>query len=191
MKKSVFAVGRVSVSDDLELVPMAAEHAEGCFRACQDEEIQRWLPLPNPYPLELAREWCGVQAESFRASGQGIHYALVSADGFQGCISLKNTRWHESTVEIGYWLAPWGRGRGYMTDAVDTLTRHALSLGFERVELRIGTGNVRSAAVAAGAGYSYEGILRRAGYVHSGQIDLAMYSFVRGDEGQGRADEVA
>jgi RimJ/RimL family protein N-acetyltransferase len=178
---SVLANAPIAVSGDITLVPIAAEHAEDCYRACQDQEIMRWLPLPQPYTLEGAETWCGTQAEEFRKAGLGIHYAIQVAEQFEGCISLENTRWRESTVEIGYWLASWARGRGYMTTAVTALTGHALDLGFRRVELRIGANNSASTRVADSAGYTFEGVLRQAGHTHSGQIDLAMYSFIESD----------
>jgi hypothetical protein len=49
---SVLADAPIAVPVDITLVPIAVEHAEGCYRACLDQEIMRWLPLPQPYTLE-------------------------------------------------------------------------------------------------------------------------------------------
>jgi RimJ/RimL family protein N-acetyltransferase len=53
--------------------------------------------------------------------------------------------------------------------------------GFQRVELRAAVGNRASHAVARRAGFSEEGILRNAGFVHAGRVDLVVYSLVPDD----------
>jgi [ribosomal protein S5]-alanine N-acetyltransferase len=56
-----------------------------------------------------------------------------------------------------------------------------LEHGFQRIELRIAPGNTASRRVAEKAGFTYEGLLRNAGYVHGGRVDLEMWSFVAAD----------
>ena len=53
--------------------------------------------------------------------------------------------------------------------------------GFERLELRAATGNLASQRVAEKAGFTREGVLRNAGYVHDGRVDMVVYALVRGD----------
>jgi RimJ/RimL family protein N-acetyltransferase len=53
--------------------------------------------------------------------------------------------------------------------------------GFERVELRAATGNLASQRVAEKAGFTREGVLRNAGSVNAGRVDMVVYSLVRGD----------
>jgi RimJ/RimL family protein N-acetyltransferase len=71
-----------------------------------------------------------------------------------------------------------------MREAVRLLTRWVIEeQGFARVEIRVATANVASQRVAEGAGYTREGILRSAGFVHDGRVDLIVYSFIAGDHG--------
>ena len=53
--------------------------------------------------------------------------------------------------------------------------------GVERLELRAATGNLASQRVAEKAGFTREGVLRNAGYVNDGRVDMVVYSLVRGD----------
>jgi ribosomal-protein-serine acetyltransferase len=63
--------------------------------------------------------------------------------------------------EIGYWLRPAHRGRGYVTEAVKALSRFAREhLQVHRLEIRTDARNKASAAVARRAGFKLEGRLR-------------------------------
>lgn len=63
--------------------------------------------------------------------------------------------------EVGYWTAREHRGHGYMTEAVQAVSRWAfLTLGAIRVEWRAEVGNTGSRAVAERAGFTLEGTLR-------------------------------
>lgn len=53
--------------------------------------------------------------------------------------------------------------------------------GFSRVEVRVAIENYSSQRVAEKAGYVQEGIARQAGRVHSGRVDLIIYSRVSDD----------
>lgn len=168
----------------LLLRPFEAGDVPDVAAACADELTQRWLPLPRPYGEAEARTWCVEVAPHLLASGDGIHWAAVElATGrLAGGFGLKRTDWPARVSEIGYWVAPWARGRGVATDAAREIARWLLAdQGFERLELRAATGNVASQRVAEKAGYVREGVLRNAGHVHGGRVDLVMFSAIPAD----------
>ena len=66
-------------------------------------------------------------------------------------------------AEIGYWVAPWARGRGVATAATRALTAHAFGAGLARLELLTQPENAASQRVALAAGYRREGVRRSAG----------------------------
>jgi RimJ/RimL family protein N-acetyltransferase len=126
--------------------------------------------------------FCTEHATNQRATGQGLVLGIDVEEGLAGVIDLKHTDWRARTTEIGYWAAPWARGRGVMKTALTTLAQWVLSAeGFARVEVRVATGNIASQRVAEAAGFSREGTLRQAGYVHAGQVDLVVYSLIPAD----------
>ncbi|MGI5187656.1 GNAT family N-acetyltransferase [Promicromonospora sp. CA-289599] len=99
-----------------------------------------------------------------------------------GTVGLKKTHWRAATTEIGYWAAPWARGRGLITEATRLLTDWSLTTGgMRRVELRAATENIASQIVAQRAGFTHEGVLRDAGFIHDGRVDLAVFSRVVAD----------
>jgi RimJ/RimL family protein N-acetyltransferase len=137
------------------LRPWRPEDARPVYEACQDEEIQRWIPvIPRPYRMEDARAYVSGEL------GFGPHQYAVTREGrVVGAIGM---RVNESrTGHIGYWCVPEARGRGVTSDALHTLCRHALDeLGLERLELITDPDNVGSRRVAEKVGFRQEGVLR-------------------------------
>lgn len=150
--------------------------------ACVDELIQTWLPLPRPYTEADARWFCLEFAPAQQASGDGLVLVVELEGRLAGVIDLKDTDWRDRSTEIGYWTAPWARGRGVMTAAVCLLARWVLTeRGFARVAIRAAVGNRASRRVAERAGFTEEGVLRSAGHTHGGRVDLVLYSFIEAD----------
>lgn len=167
---------------NVTLRPLCPDDAPEVAAACDDRQIQQWLPLPSPYTLDQARWYCETFAPQRRTSGFGLVFAIELGGRFAGVIDLKRTDWAGRTTEIGYWMAPWARGRGLMAEAVGLLTRWVLAdQQFCRVELRIAPANEPSQRVARAAGYTFEGTLRNAGWIHDGRVDLDCYSFIDAD----------
>ena len=177
--------------DRVVLRAPALDDVPGLVEGVNDPVTQAWLPLPFPYTGEMARSFCESFVPQRLTSGAGLVFAMDYDGMFAGVIDLKRTEWRARCTEIGYWSAPWARGRGVTVDAVRTLARWVLvEQGFERVELRVATGNVPSLRVGKKAGFTYEGALRNAGFVHAGRVDLAVLSLVPADlaenDAQGR-----
>ncbi|MGK5115746.1 MULTISPECIES: GNAT family N-acetyltransferase [unclassified Geodermatophilus] len=147
-------------TDRLVLRPHRPEDVDDVLRACQDPEIQRWITaIPLPYTREDARAWVTDVAPRERAEGRGLP-VVVEADGElvgSGGVHLRDGRFGP---EIGYWIAPWARGRGYAAEAAAALAGWALGLGAPRVHLVADVDNTASQAVAVRAGFTREGVVR-------------------------------
>jgi len=167
---------------DLTLRPLSQSDADDIADACQDPETLRWLPIPRPYTLANAQWFIGTFAPTLRESGAGIVFAIESAGRLVGVIDLKHVNWAYRVAEVGYWVAPWARGRGVASRSTRALSEWAISdHGFERVELFAATGNIGSQRAAEKAGFVREGVARNAGYVHDGRVDLVLFSLVPDD----------
>ncbi|MGW4696108.1 GNAT family N-acetyltransferase [Kitasatospora cineracea] len=168
----------------LTLRPFTHGDIEDTRSACSDEVTQRWLPLPRPYTREDATAWCTEVAHALRERGDGIHFAIAdtSSDRLLGTVGLKKTDWRARVSEVGYWVAPWARGRGIAAEATRVLGEWMLTdQAFQRMELRAATENTASRKVALRAGLHREGILRNAGFVHAGRVDLVLFSLLPQD----------
>ena len=166
------------------LRPLGPADVDDVTLACQDETTLAWLPLPQPYERRHAEGFVGEIATSARESGRGIVLAIEVDGRLHGAIDFKSTDWMSGTTEMGYWVAPWGRGRGLASRATRVLGEWALRVhDLERVVVRAATGNRGSQRAAEAAGFVREGVARNAGYVRSGRVDLVVYSLVRADIG--------
>lgn len=169
-------------SGDLVLRRFAVADLADLVEASNDSLIHLWLPLPTPYTEKHAKSFIGEYSKELLVSGRGLLRAIDVNGRFGGSIDIKKSDWVARTCEISYWSAPWARGRGVMTSALETLTKWILSeQGMERVEVRVATSNIASQRVADKAGFIREGIARNAGFIHAGRVDLVIFSMVAGD----------
>lgn len=158
------------------LRPIGDSDLADIMAACNDEAIRAWLPIPIPYTLEDARFFATEHAPSQLESGDGIERAIEHGGRLCGVIGLKGTSWGVGSTEAGYWLAPWGRGRGLMTTALMATTEWAFGQGMQRVEVRVASHNIDSLSVALRSGFRLEGTLRRSVRTHGGLVDALVLS---------------
>ncbi|WP_162785643.1 GNAT family N-acetyltransferase [Microbacterium sorbitolivorans] len=172
------------VTIDQELV--ASEVRQGdeevLVAACTDATTRLWLPLPDPYTPELAREWCAAIAPAMRTAGTGLVLAVREHGDMVANIDAKRVDWRARTCELSYWTAPHARGRGILPRALRAIAESLIrELGFERIELRIAPKNAASLRVAEKAGFLREGTARNAGFTDAGRNDLVIWSLIPED----------
>jgi RimJ/RimL family protein N-acetyltransferase len=168
----------------LHVRSLVADDAPDIERIFADRQTQRWLPLPaGAGPIDCLA-WCTELANERRDSGAGDHYAVVRREDERlvGCLWTKRTDWVARSTEVSFAISAPVRGFGVAAEALDAVTLALiLEHGLQRVELRIAPGNTASRRVAEKAGFVYEGLLRNAGHLHSGRVDLEMWSLVAAD----------
>jgi RimJ/RimL family protein N-acetyltransferase len=150
---------------------------------CRDPDVARFTGVPRPYEPDHAREWIGGHADG-RASGEGMHLAVTAADDGEplGSVGLQRMAWDQLRGEIGYWIAPWGRGRGAAPSAVRLLAAYGFEVaGLERIEVIPYVDNPASQRVAEKAGCRREGVLRSYFLAHGERHDCVMYSLLPGE----------
>lgn len=168
----------------LDVRPLETDDAGEVGEVFGDKQTQRWLPFPKEYGTIDPLAWCTEMALERRDSGSGDHYGVIRREDGRlvGCLWTKRTDWVARLTEIAYAITPEARGFGVAAEAVVALgIALILEHGFHRIELRIAPGNVASRRVAEKAGFTYEGLLRDAGHVHSGRVDLEVWSLVTAD----------
>jgi RimJ/RimL family protein N-acetyltransferase len=116
----------------------------------RDEEFFRWLGPGAEVPKPVACVW---------ATGELVGWVDYDADH----------RWlRRGEVNVGYYLFPGARRRGYASRALELLLRHLKRVTeYSVATLLIHPENVRSLGVA-----------RRLGFVHKGEVDGELF-FVR------------
>ena len=177
-----FPVGGID-DETVRLRLRADADTPAVIEACQDPEVIRWTRVPERYDERAAEEWVS-ESNRQRERGEGLHLVIAdaSSDAFLGSIGIHRIDRIEGRCDIGYFLAPWARGRGVMIGAVRMLSGWIFeTLPVERIEITIEPGNAASRAVAERAGYELEGILRSHTQIKGTRRDMAIYSLLRGE----------
>lgn len=130
--------------------------------ACRDPAIVNHTRVPEDYDFELAREFA-ARAEREVAAGESLSLIVVDADSDEllGSIGIVALDAEERHCEIGYWLAPWARGRGIMTRSIRLLCRWIFDeLGILRIAAFVEPDNLASQRTVERAGFTREGLMR-------------------------------
>ncbi|SEG55809.1 Protein N-acetyltransferase, RimJ/RimL family [Thermomonospora echinospora] len=162
-------------TDRLLLRPFTEHDVPDVLEAGRDREMRRWMAwAPNQTPAQ-AHEFCTRAAHE--DPQQKICFAVEAAGRCCGSVSLQRAEWLFGRAEIGYWLAPWARGRGLITEAVRALVDYGFGKGLHRIELLAAVGNEASHRVAERAGFTREAVLREAGVLFGGErTDMVMFA---------------
>ena len=157
---------------EVVLRPWRGDDAADVTRACQDPSVARWTLVPSPYSLVDAEGFIAGR-EAAWATGQPSFAAVDAATGeLVGSFGVVGAD-PEEGPEVGYWVAPWARGRGVATSALRGLCRWLLvEQAAPRVRWKAEVGNVASLRTAEAVGFVVEGVARRA-LVSRGESDRA------------------
>jgi ribosomal-protein-alanine N-acetyltransferase len=167
----------------LLLRELSTGDAPSLYAVHADAEGMRWFgtdPMTDPGEAEKL-----IQAfADWWRGGSGIRWAIESPlhGVFLGTCGL--FRWNRSwrSCAVGYELAPFARGNGYMKEALSA----AIDYGFEtmrinRVEAQVHPQNAPSVRTLETLGFLREGYQRQAGYWHGAHHDLLQLALLRGD----------
>jgi ribosomal-protein-serine acetyltransferase len=99
---------------------------------------------------------------------------------FSGLAGLKDIDYLNRKIEIGYWLIDKMTGKGIMIRSVERLIRFIYDeLEMNRIQIRCGAGNQKSAEIPKKLGFLFEGIERQGERHHARYIDLEVYSLLK------------
>jgi RimJ/RimL family protein N-acetyltransferase len=145
----------------LLLRPWREDDLDDVWAALSDPAVRLWNGSGTGSREAAARMIAGRRDWS---AGDHASWAVTdAADGrLLGSVSLHSIDLEQDDAEIGYWTVPAARGRGVAPRAVDATCRWAFAaLPLDRIELAHAVENEASGRVAARAGFTCEGRLRR------------------------------
>lgn len=155
---------RISVDENLVLLPIAPEHAPALF-AVVDTHRAALLPflpwIPHNRSVNDTAAFI-ADSQALAERGEGKTWVIQYQGDSIGCISFNSIDWPSRTGTVGYWLSPDFHGRGIVSRSLNALLDAAADYGVERCELRCATHNAPSNAVALRCGFHHSGIRERA-----------------------------
>jgi RimJ/RimL family protein N-acetyltransferase len=166
---------------DLHLRTPQPEDVDGLAPAFSDPELRDAGNLPAFGRAELAANL----DELPKLAETGRLLPLVAVDVATGDVvgagMLHHLDAERRIVEIGYFVLPGARGRGFATTIARTLAEHAFRLGIERVAAYVNVGNTASERVLERAGFTREGIVRSMPKPDGQRVDKTLFSLLPGE----------
>ncbi|MCQ2562686.1 MAG: GNAT family N-acetyltransferase [Alphaproteobacteria bacterium] len=121
-----------------------------------------WIDIETPeqeyeFLLSASQNW-----KTQKTATYGMY--LSNTDEFVGCCSVMNINIKNCSCEIGYWLNPKYSRQGFMTEAVNAVTKEYYDRGANRIVIRANPENTGSCNVAKRCGFVYEGVSKQVEY---------------------------
>lgn len=130
--------------------------------ACQDRDVQAWTTVPSPYSRADAEGFIDTWVVAGWREGRHATWAIREEGELVGMVGL--AMHPPGSAEIGYWMAPRGRGRGLLHRAVLLVLAWAFDdpdgPGLDQVEWHAFAGNWPSWRVAWRVGFRFEAAVR-------------------------------
>lgn len=164
----------------LDLIEIREKHLCDLYKLFGDENATRFY---NLLPLQKEED-AQMLIDRFRSrfsEGLAIRWGIAIKGeqhiiGTVGFNSYENN--HKAT--IGYDLQTLYWGKGYATEALRAVINFGFqSLGINRIEAEIMTGNLASEKVLSKLGFTKEGVLRQWMLWNGKHYDMAMYSLLK------------
>ncbi|MCL3861919.1 GNAT family N-acetyltransferase [Actinotalea sp. K2] len=156
--------------------------------ACQDPQIAAWVTVPSPYTRADAEDFLQHVVRPGWEQGTDLTWVVRlapttgRASRLLGMVGLHGVA--DGSAEIGFWTAPWARGRGVVRRAQDLVLDHAFDphgLDLVRVTWSAFVGNWPSRRVAWSAGFRVEGTVRLHGVQRGVRRDSWLATLLRDD----------
>jgi RimJ/RimL family protein N-acetyltransferase len=176
-------------ADGLHLRPWRPADAAAVQRACQDPGVRAWTggaaTVTGRSPGDGAAELPGDGAAGPPGDGAAIRLGVFdTGGGLLGGVTLHGLDRRQRTAELGYWTAPWARGRRVAERASRALLGWAFAhLDLVRVDWRAAVGNHASRLTGLRLGFHPIG-------VRPGPAEEWVATLRPGDLGEHRLPEV-
>lgn len=170
----------------LILRPLALNDVESYFEAEQAsiKEMKSYWSWAIPKSIDDIKDFIEFCIECHEPlSPQNMYFAILEKESnqFLGCIWCQAINWFVPKFEISYWLDTRKTGNGYMSEAVNALSRTIFDVYHaRRIEIKVFTTNPKSRAIPERLGFKLDAILENnfIDFVTSEIIDGALYSCV-------------
>jgi RimJ/RimL family protein N-acetyltransferase len=170
------------LTDGVVVLRRWAREDLGCVEeATHDPDIPKGTTVPATFTRAEGLPWIERQW-SRHDEGTGLSQAIADAASNEALGAAVLMARKPGTVEIGYWLIPRARGRGFGSRAVGLLARWAVTDALlARVEALVVPENIASQRVLEKAGFRREGHLRSYLAFGGQRADALIYSLLPSD----------
>jgi ribosomal-protein-serine acetyltransferase len=172
----------LSVEQNITLELLDEKHAEGLLQLVKRNKVllAQWLPWVGKMSTIKDFENFILHAQKRCSEGLDLPYVIMVDRTLAGRIGLYEIDHTNKFASIGYWLAEEFQGSGVVTRSCkEIITYGFTTLHLNRIEIKCGTENYKSQAIAERLHFTKEGVLREAEFINGKFIDLYLYSMLR------------
>lgn len=170
-------------TERLLLRKVTGRDAQDMFEYSRDPEVAKHVLWEPHRSISDSRGYIRFLQRKYRLtepSSWGIE--LKSTGKLIGTIGFMWWQQENSSAEVGYSLGRMYWNKGYMTEALKAVLRHAfLEMRLHRIEAQHEIDNPASGTVMEKAGMKKEGVLRGRLYNKGKYIDVALYAILIDD----------
>lgn len=154
--------------------------AEALNELFNDHDVRSGISAPLPQPVESFHAW--VAAARQAPDHLNLTIERLAEPEPIGMCDLMKVDAPTRTAILGIWVArPWW-GEGYGTDAVRTLCRFGFDhMNLHRISLQVNADNRKAIRAYEKAGFTHEGRLREAAFVHGARMDELVMGILEGE----------
>lgn len=145
------------------------------------ERLRQFLPWVDQ-TLTEADELAYIEmTDRLWQDHQMFDYGLFrrADDRYLGNVGVHRLAWNHARCELGYWILQDFEGMGYVSEAVNALETTLFEIGFNRIEIRCSSRNLRSSRVPERNRYMLEGVLRQEIWEMGAFRDTHVYAKLR------------
>ncbi|MCZ8517679.1 GNAT family protein [Paenibacillus filicis] len=172
------------VDNDIILKVLEPDDAESLYAVTDGSRhyLREWLPwVDGTIDVENTKSFI-ESCQKQHSSNNGFNTGIWFKGNIVGCIGYHSIDWANKKTSIGYWLGEQYQGYGIMRKSCKIMVNYAFNeLGLNRVEIRCGSGNLKSRAIPEKLGFMNEGLIRQTEWLYDRFIDHFVYGMLKDD----------
>lgn len=171
----------ISVDTDLYLRLATVDDAPFLYHLIDIHRtyLREWLPFID-YSMSVMDTKAYLRAVSDSKNTSEEVYVILYQKSIAGIIGFKGIDHINRKTEVGYWLSGSLQGKGIMRRSCKALLQYAFEeMGMNRIQIKTGTGNLRSSNIPKKLGFTLEGVQRDGEYLNGYFHDLEVYSLLQ------------
>ncbi|WP_266172170.1 GNAT family N-acetyltransferase [Dyella subtropica] len=171
-------------TERLLLREMVASDAPDVFAIHGDKLAMRWFGSDPLTSMEEAQKLIEAFAGWRQLPSPGTRWGIQRKADLRFLGSCGLFKWNRpwKSCAIGYELASFAQGEGFMFEALSTILDWGFeNMGLNRVEAQVHPENLASTRLLSKLGFVQEGCMREAGFWHGNHYDLQQFALLRRD----------
>lgn len=174
----------ININQNLKLELIHKNHAQPIFNLVDANRthLREWLPfVDRMQSVDFAANFVKGTMQR-NQNGEEFAFVIITNEKVVGRIGVYKIDGQNKIGEIGYWLAENLQGKGIVTKSCKAIIDFCFSdLQLNRIEIKCGTGNLKSKTIPEKLNFTHEGILRQGELLYDQFIDLNLYSLLKND----------